>query len=853
MYHQHIPEYIRFQASEGSVTELISATELQGKMCGLHRIAVQTHHISDNYISAATSIIVTPEENEQLVFLEKNLDFCVLKARRNKVAATSVPRNENTSLQAHEPSGESKKESKKENKTTGDEELTNSKLCGKYGDINYDKYDAEFTDRQQSLKTNDDYIEFEMMNMDDEFGGHWARKDKTCKSNSFNVADAAHFGLNNIRFSFTTYKKYLNNIIKVRPLVKNDYVAAWALVTHQNRMSDYKSGTGYRMSDKFKKEYDTDNNELNLSDITFQEPCETCTTQIKPPVTVSFVAHDITSKYGEQEETETLQFDSRLLEDTDKFKSMEIPPMLMGTVLRREAHSDYHCVYFEDYNAMGQLTKKNKHWATILIVRSDQTQEYVERYASDHTYIVQLPVREELDYLKKMKNAAGETGRIANAKGYSAGDSKFYCWRVAQWLHEQWGTPAARRRCIIGDDQIYPFQHQVPLYKNQAIVNVEKEFAENDQYAFRASLEDEEKRSMMARGSERFFITHAATFRYMDRVSTIMNAGIVSLNSGVGIKSTNFPLKSTPWSNCIWLINFDVWSNANVGGAKIDKYQLPYLQSALNPAYQAAEDIMMFRIAQDRRVRTVACSTIKWRKTSTKKSSTAGRGELFPMRPIIKYHDMIRAVKFFKYVPALKGSIAQFPPVYTVKSWPKNPHYEISDGQCWPFSKIAWAETIHIKSKKPVVSHIWVQKDATIAFCEMPVNPSALIVNWGDETHYESEIKMNDGQYGQRHRLGFIILKMLDAIVCETLFVEKRKTSMSEKHTSGSDDSENSSGSDSKDSWFRDDLKYVGRTKLEKLKVGQLRKECLYRDIDIKERAHKETCIRKLLEWKEKM
>ena len=88
MYHQHIPEYIRFQASEGSVTELISASELQGKMCDLHRIAVQTHHISDNYISAVTSIIVTTEENEQLVFLEKNLDFCVLKARRNKVAAT---------------------------------------------------------------------------------------------------------------------------------------------------------------------------------------------------------------------------------------------------------------------------------------------------------------------------------------------------------------------------------------------------------------------------------------------------------------------------------------------------------------------------------------------------------------------------------------------------------------------------------------------------------------------------------------------------------------------------------------------------------------------------------------------
>lgn len=87
--------------------------------------------------------------------------------------------------------------------------------------------------------------------------------------------------------------------------------------------------------------------------------------------------------------------------------------------------------------------------------------------------------------------------------------------------------------------------------------------------------------------------------------------------------------------------------------------------------------------------------------------------------------------------------------------------------------------------------------------------------------------------------------------------VEKRKTSMPEKHTSDSDeeDSEEDSDEDSdedseEDSWFRDDLKYIGRTRLEKLEVLQLRKECLYRDIDIKERAHKETCIQKLLDWK---
>lgn len=822
MYRQYA--WSRFQSTEGSVTELISTADLQGKMCDLHRIAVQTHHISDNYTSSVTkanyAVTVTDTENMKLLFLEKNLDFCVLKARRNKPETDSVPRNENTSLEpkitnkqlnkriATMKNGEKfekflkearttakekrtalqqwillkprvkkealAKEEALKQKRTGDQVLKQSERCGEYGDISFQDYADEFKVQEESLQTNADYTEFEMVNLDDEFGGHWSRKDTSCDSNSFNFADASRFNLNNTRFSFIRYKKHLDDI--KRKLVKSDYADAWNSVSQHHAMSDYKSANGYRMSDKFKKEYDNFNDELNLEDITFGEPCKTCSTQIKPPVEVTFVPRAITSKYGVQECSETLLIDSRLLEDVDKYKfaSMEIPPMLMGTVLR-SGHSDYHCVYFEDKNAMGQLTSHDKHWATILIVRPDQAQEYVYRYASEHTYIVQLPDRATNDYLKGMENADGVTGKIANAKSYSAGDSKFYCWRVAQWLHEQWGTPSDRRRCIIGDDQIYPFQHQVPLYNNDATVNSDEMFSENDQYAFRSTLLDKENRSMMARGSERFFITHAATFRYMDKVSTIMNAGIVSLNSGPGITTTNFPLKSTPWSNCIWLINFDVWSNANVGGAKIDKYHLPYLQSALNPAYQAAEDIMMFRIAQDRGVRLAACSTIRWRKTSTKKNSTAGRGELFPMRPIIKYHDMIRAVKFFRYVPALKGVKVKvlFPPVYRVKSWPfskiARPDYEISDGRCWPFSKIAWMETIHTKSKKRVVSHVWVQKDDITAFCEMPVNPNALIVNWGDATHAESEIKMNDGQYGQRHRLGFIILKILDAIVHKNL------------------------------------------------------------------------------------
>ena len=97
-------QYIRFQSAEGSVTELIAASDLQGKICDLHRIAVQTHHISDNYTVSKSKnydykqITVSEEENTQLVALEKNLDICVLEARMDDNDRSTNPKNENNSF-----------------------------------------------------------------------------------------------------------------------------------------------------------------------------------------------------------------------------------------------------------------------------------------------------------------------------------------------------------------------------------------------------------------------------------------------------------------------------------------------------------------------------------------------------------------------------------------------------------------------------------------------------------------------------------------------------------------------------------------------------------------------------------
>ena len=118
----------------------------------------------------------------------------------------------------------------------------------------------------------------------------------------------------------------------------------------------------------------------------------------------------------------------------------------------------------------------------------------------------------------------------------------------------------------------------------------------------------------------------------------------------------NIPLKYKQEAMCCWLINLHL-----VEPALFDTKDKPFLQSAINPAFQAAEDLMMFRVARDRGVKVVTCSTVRWRKAPSSKHSTAGRSDVYkeippPFRPIIKYHDMLRTVRRFEPTfPDVKG------------------------------------------------------------------------------------------------------------------------------------------------------------------------------------------------------
>lgn len=790
MYRQHIPKYIRFQSAEGSVTELIAATDLAAKLsglglCDLHSAAVQTHFVGEDYVAQKNISKWTKRENDELVALEKNLDICVLKARIDVVDnAASVPRNENTSVATKQDN------SRPWQMVKGREK---GQLCGGYGDIDSTTYGVLVEHEFQRLSGQSRFVAFPMVDMNDEFGSHWKRDDDLCKSNGFNYGDAAHFNLNHVRFSYREYRQILDTQRR-----KKDFRGAFSAVTDGNPMAEYGN-----LSAKFKKQYLRENGILERHDILYDEPGEDLPPALELDYKTMFEEVAVTSRFGDIEEVvEDLKFDRRLLADkylgtSNYFTQLDVPPIIMGTVLR-DGTADYHSVYYEDKNAMGEVGK----WATVLIVRptrrasqdgrfESEAQEYVERYASKHTFVVVLP----------------------NRKGYSAGDSKFYCWRVAQHLHDHWSRHLSgetleeynrtKRRCIIQDDQVLPWLHAVVKFNDksrgndaskeekrvQRLANTDAETAiiksdappaekiealydevsdriyinntdkkntpdalNNDQYKFRAIVRDVNGESMMAPGNSRFPLTHAAAFMYMNRVSDIMQAGIVCANQGDPIK-WNIPLKYKQEAMCCWLINLHL-----VEPALFATEGKPFLQSALNPAFQAAEDLMMFRVARDRGVKVVTCSTVRWRKAPSSKHSTAGRSDVSkeippPFRPIIKYHDMLRTVRRFNTFPAV---------VHRPK-WPAFPPGLSIESNCWPFSKIGW--TAALKGKKWYARQFWIEYLDSVYSC----TPDLMKLSWGTDgkadDKKESEILFLSGGYGARHRFNVVVLKMLDAVL----------------------------------------------------------------------------------------
>jgi len=680
----------------------------------MHQLAVDTNFLSDQYPGLSDTIEVSEDEATLLADLEQNMDFCVLKARMDNADI----RNENTSIAARQKSSDRQ----------GDDDKEKGDLCGARGDIS-SRNRNKFA-RKKEKHAN--WIDFPMANLNDEFGPHWSREDETCQSNSFTYKDPSHFSLNNVRFSYRLFKEIMDSEDNQRP---DTYKRAFFHVLYpggdwkafkkkpkdeRDEMYGQAAYSSFRMRKKFIEQYERDQDDNDpLLDILFSAPT--------PPsdIAVEFEQIDVENRFGDDSVTETLQFDRRLLQNPEDFRELEVPPILMGTILRKGT-ADFHCVYFEDKNAMGQLDK----WATILIVRPGEIDEYVRRYTSEHTYFIQLPVRK-----------AGK-----KSQGYSAGDSKYYCWRVADWLHEHWAkglSPvemrryyAQKRRCIIMDDQMNPFVHQAPRFTPGYKIP--------KHYAFRASIKDKVGISMIDRSNIRFIIPHAAAFMYANNVANITQAGLICMNSKEA-DIHDSPLCNRPFANAVWFINIDVMSKQLA--------KKPFLQAALQPAYQAAEDTLMRAVCTDRNIRMVVCSTVRWRKQQAG-GGTCGRACVKetapnPYRPVIKYRDL---AKMYTFSDA-KG-------ITMMRTSKINKSARIVR-DCTPLELYALdSKRITFKTRSIMMNHrVWIRYKGLLY---KTVVEKKAQVSWNNGETYEQINFAN--AYTPRHIISVIIFKMMNLI-----------------------------------------------------------------------------------------
>ena len=636
----------------------------------IHLAATKGHLLSD--IVSTEDTVLTPDELDQLVYLEKVMDWHVLNARMK-------PDNDNSVCESR----------------------------GNIAETVQDRMDA----RKEELKEMGDWLELPMVDMVNGFGVHWYYKQDSdeCKLNSFSFKDAAHYALNNVTYSYKQFVELdgdYNKLMEEEAEVKEvNELEVGNYVEVMEQPNEYKfvdrklniKGIYGRLVQKGRSksgQFTVGDHDGDLCTIELMTPRKITrngekTCQIKlymvpeevlgrvekhwmldqayyskdlikgkfeekyngwdvAPETedpddqegfrfkdydeemddrytkMSWKPQKVESTFQGKTVKETLSFDARLL----KQRSLDVPMICMPSIFRK-GEADFHCVYFEGNNAMGQLEKQGLNFATVIIVREDQKEEYAQRYYSDHTFFVALDER-----------------KTHEPKGYSAGDSKFYCYRVAEYLYDLWKTKKGRgkRRVLIMDDQMQPFTHQIPIFKgNTAIrtkgsLKVVKETylddgtpIEADTYEFRQQLKDETGVSMLHRGSSRFIITHAATLLYMNRVADITGAGLVCGSSDEA-EVTNMPLRTNPYKNVVWLLD-------------TEKASIKGFSSPLNPAYQAAEDTLMSQVLPSNGIRTVCCNTIRWRKSVTG-GGTCGRGKRGdgpkPYLPIIKYHELLR-------------------------------------------------------------------------------------------------------------------------------------------------------------------------------------------------------------------
>lgn len=682
--------------------------------CPLHKAAIRTRHIIGEYKSYKTMENfrpVTDEERQQMVLLERNLDFCILKSRVDRLHTRDG--NENNSVK-----------------------YSTGRTCSRFGDIPAEVYAGAFEEEEANIRAVCDrlsatFIDFPTVDMRNEFSVHWSREGyDDCKFNSFTLADAKKFAMNHYAYDFERYKQ-------LRDSGESSKSAFGIVVTEENASNSFDmdqkaiSSTKKSFENEYKLQGKKGIDDQDVKHVYFIKP-------VSHKLSVAFEPHVVQSQYGTLTVEETLGIDTRLL-DVKRFANLDCPPICIPSILR-SGSADFHCVYFEGHNTMGQL----KNWATIVVVREDERDEYVRRYASPHTYFVSLEDRDPKWALRG----------VANPKGYSAGDSKYYCWRISNWLHTLWNTPDEKRKCIIMDDQVSPFGHQVPEFPvNEFKAATNKKFSyynthvDNDQYRFRASLFDRKRHNMMFGGNARWYVSHATAFMYMDRVCDIMDAAIVCMTSTVS--QQDFPLSANPRSNVVWCIDLNKMNAALHTG---DEH---HIECAIHPAYQAAEDTFMHMIIKNRALRSVNLNTIRWRNPTTG-GGTCGRGGIRPFQPIIKYHELSSLLQYKEHIKIRK--VSSMPLLTGRKS---NRHVTVRSLEpVWGADQIIYQSkfdaTLSSKKRKPGKCRgkerllgLWVKKNNVIYNAQ--INPNAEKPCWiGDSNIQDSQLSIKNA-YAPRH------------------------------------------------------------------------------------------------------
>lgn len=598
----------------------------------LHKAAVKCNCFIPKSKELKT-MVLSKKQNRQLVDLEKSLDFAVLKSRM-------IKENENIA-------------------------------CDGRGNIHDNRNNKKKFEIEQKKINN--FVDFPVYNFNNTFSGHWNENDEKCDSNSFTLKDAGHYTLNNVVYNYNDFKEkysqfkdspklldkkwdeYIDKLANLKKIVKpkigdyvkivngtyeNEYAKIKEIINKKVRVDLIKQSKDacvyplinikdLMLVEKHwyidQKEYNQKNIENKFKDAVEDDEDVPLLSYEIDNVSVKWKKIDIESTFGKYTEKETLNFDTRLLNNME----LDVPLICIPSILRKGS-ADYHCVYFEDSNALGQLESRKKNFAAIIIVREDQKEEYVKRYKSDHTFFVALDTRQN-----------------SKIKGYSAGDSKYYCYRVAQYLYEN-HIDSRSKKVLIMDDQVMPFTHQVPYFKGNDDLKKKKkgsleakkiiEDDENDPiinstYKFRQSFLDKTYKSLLYKGNCRTLITHAALLMYMEKVSDITKAGVVCLSTDEP-ESIHTTIRTSPFKNQVWLIDLDVC-------------HIPTIQSPIHPAYQAAEDMLMSNVLASHDIPMVVCNTIRVRKYKTG-GGTCGRniGIPKPLIPVIKYHELLKVSTF---------------------------------------------------------------------------------------------------------------------------------------------------------------------------------------------------------------